>query len=166
VPDPVTAIDPRPAAGGVLLAGARSAPGDGFFEAAPYRGAFSPGTDWAAGWTTMSRLGYVPQCDLAAGTSALPDEVTGLALPTRTSMNWSSQSFNTTGYDVVRTTTASNFTTGTCVEKGDIDPAASDPSAPVVGQIFFYQVRARNACGVGPLGYATGGAEEAGPVCP
>ena len=67
---------------------------------------------------------------------------------------------------MVRTTNPRSFTTGTCVESGDVDPAATDPSAPPAGQAFFYQVRARHACGAGPLGYATNGTEEAGPICP
>ena len=165
-PDPITAIDPRPQPGGVLLAGARSTPADGFFEPAPYRGAFGPGTDWVNGWSTMSRLGYVAKCDPASQPDALPDEVTGVLVPTRDLVTWSAASFNTPAYDVVRSTSAANFTTGVCVEKGDIDTTATDPAAPATGQVFFYQVRGRNACGVGPLGYATSGAEEAGPVCP
>ena len=54
-----------------------------------------------------------------------------------------------------------------CVETGDVDLQAVDPSGnPPRGSVYFYQVRARNACGAGPLGYASSGAEEVSPACP
>jgi len=165
-PDPVISIDPRPAPGGILTVPGRVPPSDGFFEAAPYHGAFAPGNDWAARWSTLTRLGYLTTCDPVASPNAIPDEVQGLLLPGRAAMSWSALPFNTLGYDVVRSTTPRDFTAGTCVETGDVDQAAADTGLPAVGQAFFYNVRARNACGVGPLGYATSGAEEAGPVCP
>src|SRR5688572_23002015 len=60
VPDPVTRIDPRPAPGSPLLTTNRVPPADGFFTSAPYRGAFGPTENWAAGWTALSRVGYFP----------------------------------------------------------------------------------------------------------
>ena len=61
-PDPVIAIDPIPVAGGPLTTTNRATPNDGFFEPAPYKGAFAPGNNgnWAQGWTTLARLGYFP----------------------------------------------------------------------------------------------------------
>jgi hypothetical protein len=62
VPDPVTLIDPIPAAAGPLATTNRATPVDGFFENAPYKGAFAPNNNgnWADGWSTLSRLGYFP----------------------------------------------------------------------------------------------------------
>ncbi|MFN7967507.1 MAG: hypothetical protein U0V87_17670 [Acidobacteriota bacterium] len=61
-PNPVNQIDPRPAAGSVLLTTDRTAPADGFFDPVSYRGAFSSDNNgnWAQGWTLMSRLGFFP----------------------------------------------------------------------------------------------------------
>jgi len=61
-PDPVTLIDPIPAAGSPLATTNRATPNDGFFENAPYKGAFAPGNNgnWTDGWSTLSRLGYFP----------------------------------------------------------------------------------------------------------
>ena len=173
-PDPIVSIDPRPAPGGPLLTGVRATPADGFFEPASYRGAFGPGRDWVAGWSTLSRLGYVPVCDPASAPNAVPDEVSSVSVLDRLSMTWSPLSFNTTGYDVVRVTRSAmtapvDFADASrvCVETGDVDQAAVDATAnPPAGSAFFYQVRARNACGVGPLGYASSGVEEVSPACP
>src|SRR6185295_17132637 len=52
-------IDPRPSIGSPLLTTNRVPPADGFFEPAPYRGAFGD-ENWAAGWTNTARLGYFP----------------------------------------------------------------------------------------------------------
>ena len=61
-PDPVTLIDPIPATGSPLATTNRATPNDGFFENAPYKGAFAPGNNgnWAEGWSTLARLGYFP----------------------------------------------------------------------------------------------------------
>jgi hypothetical protein len=61
-PDPISLIDPIPAAGSPLATTNRATPNDGFFEAAPYKGAFAPTNNgnWADGWSTLSRLGYFP----------------------------------------------------------------------------------------------------------
>ncbi|HZN04150.1 MAG TPA: hypothetical protein VFD06_11265 [Candidatus Polarisedimenticolia bacterium] len=58
-PDPVISIDPRPSAGSPLLVTNRVTPNDGFFQSAPYRGAFLD-ENWAWGWTNTYRLGYFP----------------------------------------------------------------------------------------------------------
>jgi len=68
--DPVLQVDPRPKAG--MLTTPRTPPADGFFEAAPFKGAFG-GTLWAASWTNLDRLGYLPFCNGANG--AVPSEV-------------------------------------------------------------------------------------------
>jgi hypothetical protein len=62
VPNPVALIDPIPAAGSPLASTNRATPNDGFFENAPYKGAFAPNNsgNWADGWSTLARLGYFP----------------------------------------------------------------------------------------------------------
>ena len=73
---PVTAIDPRPAADALVSVG--FAPNNGFFTSARYRGAFAPGNDWMSGWTASQAFGITPAsawCDLdssLAGTLGQP----------------------------------------------------------------------------------------------
>jgi hypothetical protein len=60
-PDPIAVVNPLPAVGSPLLTTNRALPNDGFFELAPYKGAFGGTTrsdNWADGWTGASRLGY------------------------------------------------------------------------------------------------------------
>jgi hypothetical protein len=59
-PDPITLIDPTPAAASPLLTSPRTAPNDGFFEPVAFKGAFASNQNWARGWSTMDRLGYFP----------------------------------------------------------------------------------------------------------
>ena len=60
---PVTALDPRAANDAVTSVA--SAPADGFFTPAPYRGAFSKDVNWAKGWTAASAYGLFPAADTA-----------------------------------------------------------------------------------------------------
>lgn len=55
---PVTSIDPRPANDALSSVG--TAPSDGFFNYAPYRGAFAPGFNWLCGWTASEAFGFTP----------------------------------------------------------------------------------------------------------
>ena len=55
---PVLNLDPRPAADALNSVG--SAPNDGFFTSANYRGAFAPGENWLDGWTATSAYGLTP----------------------------------------------------------------------------------------------------------
>jgi hypothetical protein len=55
---PVLNLDPRPAADALNSVG--SAPNDGFFTSANYRGAFAPGENWLDGWTATSAFGITP----------------------------------------------------------------------------------------------------------
>jgi hypothetical protein len=59
-PDPVTLIDPTPAAGSPLLTSPRTAPNDGFFTPVSFKGAFASNQNWARDWTALDRLGYFP----------------------------------------------------------------------------------------------------------
>jgi hypothetical protein len=52
---PVTSIDPRAANAAVTSVG--SAPNDGFFEQAQFRGAFSSTGNWLCGWTAVDAYG-------------------------------------------------------------------------------------------------------------
>ena len=55
---PVTTLDPRPA--NAALTSVASAPNDGFFTPASYRGAFAPGNGptWLCGWTASDAFGF------------------------------------------------------------------------------------------------------------
>jgi hypothetical protein len=52
---PVTSIDPRAAAAAVTSVG--TAPNDGFYEQAQFRGAFSSTGNWLCGWTAVDAYG-------------------------------------------------------------------------------------------------------------
>ena len=69
-PDQVTSLDPRPKPGSPLLTTDRTPPADGFFTAAPYKGAFGLTENWAYGWTSLSQLGVltapISQVDVAS----------------------------------------------------------------------------------------------------
>ncbi len=53
---PVISLDPRPAAS--ALTSVATAPADGFFSAAKYRGAFAPGQSWLSDWTASAAFGF------------------------------------------------------------------------------------------------------------
>ncbi|MDZ4828668.1 MAG: hypothetical protein SGJ09_00540 [Phycisphaerae bacterium] len=53
---PVISIDPRPANAALVSIG--SAPNDGFFTPASYRGAFAANENWLCGWTAADAFGY------------------------------------------------------------------------------------------------------------
>ncbi|GJM23140.1 MAG: hypothetical protein DHS20C15_30550 [Planctomycetota bacterium] len=55
---PVVSLDPRPA--NDALTSVNSAPADGFYTPANYRGAFAPGETWLAGWTASTAYGFTP----------------------------------------------------------------------------------------------------------
>ncbi len=53
----VISLDPRPANDALVSVG--TAPADGFFTPAPYRGAFSPNNNWLEGWTAADAYGML-----------------------------------------------------------------------------------------------------------
>jgi hypothetical protein len=53
----VTSLNPLAAGDAVMSAS--TAPADGFFTPAPYRGAFSTYGNWLAGWTAVDAFGMV-----------------------------------------------------------------------------------------------------------
>jgi hypothetical protein len=175
VPDPITLIDPRPTGGGPLVSTNRTPPNDGFFSPAPYRGAFSPGSNWAAGWSSMARLGYYSVCGAGAG-SSVPEEVRNVTLggpfrndPTR--IDWSPPAGTGSGagifYDVLRSGSSGNFGAATCLESNDgSDTSVTDTAVPALGQAFNYLIRAGATCGEGSLGERSSGVERTGVTCP
>ena len=83
---PVISLDPRPANDALVSVG--SAPNDGFFTPAQYRGAFALGAQsWLCGWTASSAFGFTTNCDPGVafcfpgtgGVSACPCGNPGLA---------------------------------------------------------------------------------------
>jgi hypothetical protein len=73
---PVTGIDPRAANDAVTSVG--SAPNDGFFVPANYRGAFSPTTHWLCSWTAADAYGFITAPASACSVSApCPADING-----------------------------------------------------------------------------------------
>jgi hypothetical protein len=73
---PVIGIDPRAANDATTSVG--TAPNDGFFEQANYRGAFSPQTHWLCSWTAADAYGFVtaPAGSCSVG-AACPADING-----------------------------------------------------------------------------------------
>jgi hypothetical protein len=72
-------------------------------------------------------------------------------------------------FDVLRATDPGDFVgTAVCLETAAPAESASDPALPPVDTVFFYLVRAVNACpsGAGPLGSDSDGVPIAGRTCP
>lgn len=75
LPDPVVYIDPRPnldtdADLATMLTTGLTAPADGFFTPVSYKGAFSPSTNWLAGWSTPALLGLFGDEGRASGVTS------------------------------------------------------------------------------------------------
>lgn len=112
-------------------------------------------------------------CDCAAGdpsTWAVSSVVRDFRISKATTNNltWNtpeSPGCTTPLYDVLRSTSASEFSTATCVpgESNGTDLMASDPTTP--GQILFYLIRVENACGSN-LGTNSQGTPRTGVACP
>ncbi len=157
VPDPVVSIDPRPASGSMLSQTIRRAPADGFFTPAAYRGAFSPGSNWAAGWSNLARVGTIP-CTVS--------EVESLGITT-SSLSWS----RPVGldeepvYDLLRSASASDFSAASCVAANIPGTSTGDAATPAPGQVFFYLSAAENGCERGTLGFRSSGVERSGVNC-
>ncbi len=151
LPNPATKVDPRPAAGSTLAVTNRETARDGFFDPAGYKGAFRPGQNWAAGWTNMARLGYFPTC--AEDAAATPNEAMNLVFVSKDDLKWDAPfGDDWSGFDLLRSVSASDFSTPTCIEEQDADTAANDSADPPAGTAFFYLVRPKNACGDATLG--------------
>src|SRR5262245_40506840 len=73
-------------------------------------------------------------------------------------------------YDVLRSTSAMDFLSGAvlCLESDNgPDTTAADAATPAVGQVYYYLVRAQDACplGSGPLGFDSAAQSIAGRAC-
>ncbi|HEX6853251.1 MAG TPA: S8 family serine peptidase [Candidatus Polarisedimenticolaceae bacterium] len=110
--------------------------------------------------------------DCDAGDAAVwtaPSAVTDLRLAKGvTGFDWSTpQSAANAVYDLLRTGDAADFWNATCVASGT--PETSVPAAwdtePAPGQILFYLVRARSACGTAPMGTSSNGTPRQGTAC-
>ncbi len=171
-PDPIVSIDPRPAAGSPLLTTNRVPPNDGFFEPAPYRGAFGSSSNWAGGWTTISRVGYIASCAAGVG-NAIPDETGEMTLggpfgDDNKRIQWKAAptADGTEFYDLLRSSSP-NFAGALCLETDDtMDRDYSDASVPAPGSAYFYLPRAGNPCGEGSLGTTSAGDVRLGASCP
>ncbi|NJN64473.1 MAG: hypothetical protein HC882_06055 [Acidobacteria bacterium] len=70
-----------------------------------------------------------------------------------------------TGFDVVRSGSANDFSTATCLEAGLMGNQATDATTPAAGNAFFYLVRAENDCGEAVAGYDWTGVPRAVVTC-
>jgi len=125
----------------------------------------------------------VAECDCNDANGAVwgrPGEVTGVLLAhdassATTTITWSPPAApggTAPGYEVLRSSDPGNFVDATvCLALSDPQQAlATDNASPAPGTLFYYLMRAENACpgdiGVGPLGPGPSGAERAGRSCP
>lgn len=104
---------------------------------------------------------------------AVPGETTGLLFEDEQTLVWvtpSAPGASALSYDTIRSGQASDFVASTtCMESDDgTDTRASDGTVPSEGSVFYYLVRAQNACpsGQGPLGTASSGAPRVARSCP
>jgi hypothetical protein len=172
-PDPIVAIDPRPAAGSPLLTTSQLPPNDGFFTQAPYKGAFGAGENWAAGWTTLQHVGLIASC-AGGSANAVPNEVQQLSWggPLGNQdlrLDWAPPrgADGTETWDVLRSNTAGNFTSAaTCAVIAGGDLSYTETTLPPVDGYFLYVVRGENACGNGGIGSSSSGTPRAARTCP
>lgn len=100
---------------------------------------------------------------------AVPGEATDLTLSgpaAGTLLAWSAPAGpggTVVTYDLLRSAAAGDFSVPTCVARSVTATSAADPGLP--GQVLYYLVRARNACG-GNLGTDSSGTPRAAGACP
>jgi hypothetical protein len=100
---------------------------------------------------------------------AVPGEATDLMLagpPSATSLAWAapaSPGGRTLLYDVLRSAAKDDFTSPACVARDGAAATAADGALPV--QVFYYLVRAKNACG-GNVGARSDGTPRIAGACP
>lgn len=137
----------------------------------------NPANDTAQESTTVAASdsdgdGVPDAADCAPGDPAawaVPGEATGLVFPTpgnTAAMQWAAPTApggTQVRYDLLRSTSKSDFSAAVCVASGITAASATDATLPATG--LFYLVRARNACG-GNLGAGTSGVPRTGAACP
>jgi hypothetical protein len=106
--------------------------------------------------------------DSAAWTA--PSPVTDLTLAKGTTRFQWSQPVSGGGavYDLLRSEDPADFWNATCIASGTpatTVPAAWESGSPAPGEIFFYLVRARSACGTAPMGHRSDGTPRQGTAC-
>lgn len=121
--------------------------------------------------------GVVDACDCAPADGAAfdgPSEVSGDAFPSKETYTWASLATITgpgTVYDVARGTISQlradgGFGAATCQSSGQATVTYSDVQTPPADDVFYYLVRARNACGTGSYGKTSGGLARTVTSCP
>jgi N-acetylneuraminic acid mutarotase len=119
-------------------------------------------------------VGYVTSSgdcsDSDAGAWAVPSETQNLVFTDAVTMQWtppSSPGASSLTYDVIRSDAPNDFATTVpfCVASDTTETAATDFDFP---RVFYYLVRAQNACpgGLGPLGTGSDGTPREGLDCP
>ena len=103
---------------------------------------------------------------------APPSEVLGDRFADAVTLEWSPPSAPggvADVYDVLRSTNPGDFVgAATCIATRTAATGATDPTTPLLGQVFFYLVRADDACpsGLGSLGTTSSGTARTGRSCP
>jgi hypothetical protein len=119
--------------------------------------------------------GWGDPCDCLPGDAAYqatPSESRDLRWESKTELSWIEPFFSGTTalvYDVLRSGDPDDFGTGiVCVEPNDADRMAIDTDIPPWWGLYYYLIRAENACpeGQGPLGESSGGVPRVGAACP
>ena len=137
----------------------------------------NPANDTAQASTTVAAAdgdgdGVPDASDCAPGDPAawaVPGEATGVVFPTpgnTSTFQWSAPAApggTLVRYDLLRSTSKSDFSAATCVASGITATTASDAAAPA--SALYYLVRSRNDCG-GNLGSASSGTPRTGAACP
>lgn len=78
----VISLDPR--ANNEATSSVSSAPNDGFFTPANYRGAFSPTQNWLCGWTAADAFGFIDfpaEATVLTSPTSIPGSLTASGLP-------------------------------------------------------------------------------------
>ncbi len=111
--------------------------------------------------------------DTNAAVWEVPSEVPDLEATGGVALSWAAPLVpggSLVRYDVLRTAASGDWTGGAvCIESDDSsDLGAFDGTSPPQNTIFYYLVRAENACpgGSGPLGWTSGGIQRQGRSCP
>jgi CSLREA domain-containing protein len=105
---------------------------------------------------------------------AKPIEVTGLVFAAdKQTVSWNTEA-PTTGTSTVNDALRGDLAelpvhggpSDTCLASGSSSASIVDATVPAVGRTLWYLARAKNSCGVGSYGYATGGTERTSTACP
>ena len=123
-----------------------------------------------------SCLSLTADCsDTNAALWGTPGETVNMHFSSATDLAWDPPSapgatVSSLVYDTLRSRVASDFVSFTACLESDSGPdtVATDPTSPIVGQVFFYLTRAQDACalGQGSLGMTSSGVPRAGRSCP